>query len=644
MKRIAAFLLCAAAATPTLLHAQTMGDRARAAAQAARAKTSDSDTLLNTTISPAMSGQPIATVDNSKTFTPTLACQKTQKLLEVLIQPAASGDIGTVRIGQDKDFDGAFDTVNNLPVPVSGICANGIISCQPGTWNQCKYFRWDVDTAKSLKLTLVDMPDLSGCYCVNNSCGPNLVWNNLNSVLGDLGGGMVGALTTADPRIGVAQAQINGPVIDYVGAQSTACTSSAAVPQTVYKTNPAAIQGDAAAIAAGNSIFQMVAASPAGAGRALQTRTCAIEREVNVIDPKLDDIISRTAGGYATIRTGTNIVDFQMGSPADNSLAGGSCTLLDFRMTLHVGDPDRINQVTLAEWFADDWGQVRIDGNLVGLGPSPWTSTGLPPGKCEQGKTFYTYPDLDLKPYLTKGDHEIWVRVAVAKAGETFARIHVEAGDSCGSSEQLADLCSGYASDSKCHLDAEDVDGVETFRNGVATGLKPLPQTRLFGADRCTLQLTRDFFLRKRSYICETDNPAAPDPDLSRGAYIIDHSTETLLADQQTHADGSVTTTTRPFGLPERGSVPACEAICKTQAPKVNTAAAPSGVMASQQNDPTGFDTFYHVCSTDNVCPTGPGEQILSACGCLDDFPEAVVMMQTVRLGGADMTCTSATP
>jgi hypothetical protein len=621
-----------------------MEDRARAAAQASRAKTSDSDILLNATISPAMAGRPISTVDNSKTFTPTLACQKTKTLLKVLVQPAASGDIGTLRISQDKDFDGAFDTVRNLPVPVSGICANGIISCDPGTWNRCNYFRWDVDATRSLKLTQVDMPDLSGCYCVNNSCGANLVWNNLSGVLGDLGGGMVGALTTSDPRIGVAQAQINGPVIDYVGAQSTACTGDPGVGQTAYRTNPAAIQGDAAAIASGNSIFQMVAASPAGTGRALQRRQCTIERQVNVIDPQLDDIISRTGGGYASSRTDTNMVDFLMGSPADNSLGGSACSLLDFRMTLHVSDPARISVASLVEWFADDWGQVRIDGNLVDSGPSPWTGMGLPPGNCELKRTYYAYPNLDLKPWLTKGDHEIWLRAGIGGNGEAFAQVHVETDDSCGSTEQLADLCSGYAGDSKCHLDAENVDGVDTFRNGVATGLRPLPQTRLFGADRCTLQLTRDFFLRTRSYVCETDNASLPDPDLRRGAYIIDHSTETLLADQQTHADGSVTTTTRPFSLPDRGSVPACETICKTQAPKVNTAAAPSGVMGSQQNDPTGFDTFYHVCTADNVCPTGPGEQIVSACGCLDDFPEAVVMMQTVRLGGADMTCTSATP
>ena len=44
-----------------------------------------------------------------------------------------------------------------------------------------------------------------------------------------------------------------------------------------------------------------------------------------------------------------------------------------------------------------------------------------------------------------------------------------------------------------------------------------------------------------------------------------------------------------------------------------------------------------------SVCPLGPGEEIVSACGCLDDFPEAVVMMQTVRLAGADLACTAET-
>lgn len=650
-----------AALLPCLAQAQTVEDRARAAAQASRTKTGDSDTLLKNYVTPGMSGQPVATVDNSKNFTPTLACQKTANLLEVLIQPNATGDIGMVRISRDTNLDGSFDSVTTLPMPVSGICANGVISCAPGTWNQCHYFRWDLDSTKNLKLTEVDMPQLSACYCVNDSCGSNLVFGNLAAVLKDLGGGMVGALTTADPRIGVAEARINGPVIDYVGAQTTACTGSPAIGQTTYRANPAAIQGDAFALSSTNPVFQALAASSAGAGKAQQIRACTVTREVTLKQFTPEDIIARTSGGYATIVTPPGSfswggdpfsigplpgdpytgIDFLMGSPGHNNLYGGRCTLFDYRMTLHVEEPDRLKVATLPLFYADDWAQVRIDGTLVGYGPYGWTDMSYPPGSCEQNRTTYYWPNLDLKPWLTKGDHEIWLRVAVGGNGESFAQIHAEVDTSCTTTEQLVDLCAGYAADPKCHLADEQVDGVQTFRSGVATGLKPLPQTRLFGNATCTLSLSRPFFERDRTYACATDTAALPEPDLSRGAYIIDHSTETLLADRQKAADGSVTTSTRAFALPSQAPVAACEAICKTRAPKANTAAAPAGVVASQQNSPTGFDTFYHVCDAANVCPAGPGEEVVSACGCLDDFPEAVVMMQTVRMSGADMTCTS---
>ncbi len=451
---------------------------------------------------------------------------------------------------------------------------------------------------------------------------------------------MIGALTTADPRIGVAQALIEGPVIRYVGAQSTACTSDPSLAQTAYRANPNALAGDAAAASTTNSVFQALSGSAAGLGRAEITRRCTIERQVNVLKPEVDAIVSRDAGGYATVRQG-NVVDFYMGSPADNSLSG-SCSLIDFHMTLHVSDPALITDARLTQWFADDWGQIRIDGTLVDSGPSPWTSTGLPPGTCELAKTYYAYPALDLKPWFTRGDHDIWLRVAVAKGGEAFAQIHVQVNDACQTGEQLVDACSPIAADPKCRLDSEDVDGVQTFRKGVGTGLRPLPQTRVLGSAVCPVQLTRDFFLRDRSYKCALDSTALPAPDLSRGAYIIDHSTETLIADQVRLPDGSTQTSTRPFAMPDRGSVNACEPICKTRAPRVNTGASPAGVVGSQQNDPVGYDTFYHSCTADNVCPTGDGEEVVSACGCLDDFPEAVVMMQTVRLAGADLVCTAA--
>ncbi len=622
-------------------HAQTMEDRARAAAEAARAKSSDSEALRKNYVTPGLAGQAIATVDNSRSFTPNLACSKTATLLEVMVQPRTTGDLRRVVIARDTDLDGTLDRTFNLPVPVSGICANGVVSCSPGTWQACSPFRWTVDQAAAPALEKVDLSALAGCYCINASCGSNLAWSNIASVLRDIGGGAIGALTTADPRFGVAEAVIDGPVIRYVGAQSTACASNPSLPQSSYRANPALIASDAYSASSSSSVFQALKGSTIGTGTALTSRHCKIERRITVLKPQPDQVISRTSGGYATIGSGTAF-DFLMGSPADNSLSGGSCSLVDFRMTLRVSEPDRIRDARLTHFFADDWAQVRIDGELIGSGPTPWSSHGLPPGKCELKKTFHSYPRLDLRPYLSAGDHEIWLRAAVANEGEAFAQIHVEVDDSCRTDEHLVDGCTPIGADPACRLESELVDGVQTWVNGIATGLKPLPQTRLVGGASCPGEITRDFFQKDRTYRCTLE--ALARPDTSRGAYIIDHSTEVLLADRIRRSDGGYATPTRSFNLPDRGQVAQCEPVCKTRAPKANDAVALDGVVAARQNVPTGYDTFYHACSGDNRCPMGPGEELVAACGCLDDFPEAAAMMQTLRLAGADMVCTGAAP
>src|SRR3546814_18949151 len=93
--------MAAMASASTL--AQSVEDRARAAAEASRAKSSTSKAIQENYLTPGLSGQPIATVDRSQSFTPSLACQKTSSLLEILIQPDGTGDINTVRIARDTD-------------------------------------------------------------------------------------------------------------------------------------------------------------------------------------------------------------------------------------------------------------------------------------------------------------------------------------------------------------------------------------------------------------------------------------------------------------------------------------------------------------------------------------------------------------
>src|SRR3546814_19856937 len=86
-----------------------------------------------------LAGQQISTVDNSRTFAPNIACQKTATMLEVVVQPSGTGDLGRVSIARDTDLDGTVDATSNLPVPVSGICANGEIGRASCRERVCQY-------------------------------------------------------------------------------------------------------------------------------------------------------------------------------------------------------------------------------------------------------------------------------------------------------------------------------------------------------------------------------------------------------------------------------------------------------------------------------------------------------------------------
>src|SRR3546814_20529526 len=79
--------MAAMASASTL--AQSVEDRARAAAEASRAKSSTSKAIQENYLTPGLSGQPIATVDRSQSFTPSLACQQTSSLLEIQIGNAS---------------------------------------------------------------------------------------------------------------------------------------------------------------------------------------------------------------------------------------------------------------------------------------------------------------------------------------------------------------------------------------------------------------------------------------------------------------------------------------------------------------------------------------------------------------------------
>ncbi len=174
---------------PWCVHAAEPGQAGTDLGNAATRKFGNPDSI-NREISVPMTSRDtlMRTLDGNKSFSAQLLCPASRKFIEVSIQVGGSGDISPVTVSQDLDMDGNTDFAFSVPFPVSGVCANGIISCQSGTWGNCSYFRWSADSSARVGLAAAAISDLGGCYCINASCGSNLVQGNLSTVLRDLGG------------------------------------------------------------------------------------------------------------------------------------------------------------------------------------------------------------------------------------------------------------------------------------------------------------------------------------------------------------------------------------------------------------------------------------------------------------------------
>lgn len=167
----------------------------------------------------------LSTLDGSTSFNAQLVCPSSKKFLEVFVQPGGSGDLVTVIVSEDTNMDGTSDYSYQVPFLVSGVCANGVISSSVGSWSSLKYYKWAADDSYRAVLQEVSPDKVGGCYCINSSCGSNLVWNNLSTVLKDLGGGVAGAVSAKNPKFTVSNVQIDGASIIYYGQDSAKCST-----------------------------------------------------------------------------------------------------------------------------------------------------------------------------------------------------------------------------------------------------------------------------------------------------------------------------------------------------------------------------------------------------------------------------------
>ena len=282
---------------PGIVHAAGSGDPGQAGNDlgSAAVQRFGSPGTVNSEISVPMTSRdtPMRTLDGNKSFSAQLLCPSSRKFIEVSIQVGGSGDLSQIAVSQDLDMDGNTDFVFSVPFPVSGVCANGIISCQAGTWGNCSYYRWSADSSARVGLATAAISNLGGCYCVNASCGSNLVQGNLSTVLRDLGGGVSGAVQAVNRKYAVTDVKEEGSTITYYGQDAGQCSGSpgsygSSSPEQYYSTgNDAGLANakDAAQVSqAGDpaSYYSLIANSQAAQESQGDYRQCSVIRNITV--------------------------------------------------------------------------------------------------------------------------------------------------------------------------------------------------------------------------------------------------------------------------------------------------------------------------------------------------------------------------
>ena len=603
----------------------------------------------------------MTTLDNSISFSGQLTCPSSSQFLEVFVQPSSTGDLSTVIVSQDTNFDGTLDYSYGVPVLVSGVCANGVISCNAGTWEFCKYYRWVADTTGRAVLTDATPKELGGCYCINNSC--NLVWQNLDVILKDLGGGVAGAVQAVKPQYSVSQVEIEGTSIKYYGQKSGSCGSTTTGTGTSspeqYYDNWGLISSDVSTevinqSADPESYYNLIVNSTAAQQNPSELKTCVIDRLLGTNYYGCTEPSPSYAGGSSqcsahSTSCGTNCIEVKAG-------LWTNCGTTSFSFVLSPEDMNSITDVILHGWDFDDDGSFVLSINGHYLVNHPGSGDNWNPCRGTGGCTY------NVKPYIQAGTNTVTVSAgANADCHSWCAWLAVKliytpmcpvSGYSCYGlpskccvpQESINDQCQTLDNDPDCKLKEETVDGVKTYKNFNPTGLVPEPSCK--NTCDATVEVCRDWWHKERTYLCTSK--AFDFTDAQKRMEKIttttsDNLTSMSYQDLRKDENGNWITESNKVKLPERPRGEACEMACKTRKLVEDTQASMAGMKEQYQTNSTSYDYFYRLC-VNNTCPVEPGEEIIKNCQCINEFAEASAVMQSLRMAGQDVICSDGIP
>ncbi|MBB6117752.1 hypothetical protein F4826_004731 [Rahnella inusitata] len=621
-------------------------------------QTHSASSLNTTQIRPVVGETKMKTYDGKTEFNGQVLCKGSSEFLKVISQPMSNGDLRILNIIQDANMDGKLDTVYAPNYDVSAVCSNGFMTCSnPNDTTTCTSWTWIADPKTyQLGRQRVAMTDLGGCYCINNQCGSSLAWRNISQVLGDLGGGMSQALAKANPWFAVSSVSVDGVTATFTGGDGGACSMGnsdgffgSSSGQTILSYNSSAkkMGDDANAAKQSSSAYNAIVGGSLNPDESYDLKSCEINRNVALDEPKLNEVI-QFDGGEGSVQTcGTDCLQLVLGKLGDDYWSG-SCKYYEVKSNFIVKNPARISSATLINAQFDDWMQLWKDDKVIWNGPyGTWNDAGNVPGKCELGTSWNMSPNLDFKQYLSQaGPVQFKIRVEVSGDGEGYALVRIKADLSCKEGQEYtSNTCTAYEQDNSCQLVDEQVDNVTTFNGGINTGLIPLTQTQKLQGNYCSIVVQRPWFNKKRTYRCNRKTAYNFDNIIERKAYIDKTVTPGDYKDKM-FSNGKVSYGAGELFWPKMPDVGSCVNVCKTRKVKETPEMMVSGTTDKDRvKGNVQYNYYYHECDAvngaPNQCPADPGEEVVKACQCMNEFAEAAAIMQTMRQAGSDMICSS---
>ncbi len=612
----------------------------------------------NMTVPLMSSGTPMTTVDGTQSFTGQMLCPSSVRFVSVLAQPGDGGDLTYVLVSQDTNYDGTLDYNYVVPVRVSGVCANGIISCIAGTWSNCTYFKWVADSHGRVSLQSSGMPSLGGCYCINNSCGNRLAWSSLDIILHDLGGGVVGAIHAVDPKFAITNVSTEDAAITYYGQDSRQCSQ---------------IAGSSGS----SSPEQYFAGGQGGAALATATDT---EVASQVTDPdSYYSLISETSddlkGEYTTCSIKRNVaVNESTSCPAgDFDRATSKCIIApnDYTPRLlqtHMGgggggcyftrsiEPCGGNSIYIPPRICGDphggvAKRVRIIYTCGGLqriiytDPFEWITITVPACPSCDAQWVQGY-------YYTSNSNTIdCSHYSGFQPDAGGSACSMDAVEEVALGESISNGCQALESDSKCRLKEEKVDGVYVIRNYAPTHLAPFSSCKTFTGQRGSHQVCKDWWQKDRTYMCQRDATY----DFSDLKTRMNRITTTaritesgggdtatfFYTDARKNTNGSWITesvSTDVFNVMSSEST--CDMACKTRKQTEDTEAGLTGNTTQYRTSATSYTFYYRLC-TNGTCPLQVGEEVVKRCQCINEFAEATTILMSLNEASKDIICST---